>query len=395
MIFARHDTDANLPGHVDVAVVGGGPAGSAAALTLARMGASVLMIDRGDAGAHRIGESLPPAAAPLLRELGVWERFLADGHLPSHGNRSVWGGSEPDDRDFLSHPEGVGWHLDRPRFDAMLSGAAMRAGATVVPRTRVIGCHRRSGGAWHLDLSAEGRRTTVRARIVIDASGRARLLARAERVPCDAHDRLVGVVAVLAPDARRADEDSFTLIEAVRDGWWYAARVPGDRLVVAYMTDADIAAAGRARAAAGWTAALAGTRHIRARVADYGYRLEAAPHLVAADSSHLYEVGADGWWAVGDAAAAHDPLSSCGLTAALAGGMQVACAILACDSAPGVGASSLDGYTRWMRHTYTGYLAQWLGYYALEQRWPNAPFWHRRHTLLAHLLAPASATPCT
>jgi len=394
MIDARHDTDASLPCRVDVAVIGGGPAGSAVALALARAGVSVLMVDRGDAGAHMVGESLPPAATPLLRELGVWEPFLADGHLPSYGNRSVWGGPEPDDRDFFSHPEGVGWHLDRPRFDAMLSGAAERAGAAIVHRTRALQCHRGPGGAWRLDLSAAGRRTSVRARIVVDASGRARLLARAEHAAGAAYDRLVGVVGVLVPgDTLGADEDSFTLIEAVRDGWWYAARVPGDRLVVAYMTDADIAAAGCARTADGWTAALAGTRHIRARVAAYGYRLGTAPRLVATDSSHLREVGGDGWWAIGDAAAAHDPLSSCGLTTALTGGMQAARAILACGSAPNVGADDLNGYTRWMRHMYAVYLAQWLSYYALEQRWPDAPFWHRRHALLAHLLAPDGAMP--
>jgi len=390
MIDARHAIDADLPGRVDVAVIGGGPAGSAAAVALARAGVSVLLVDRGDAGAHTIGESLPPEATPLLRELGVWERFLADGHLPSHGNRSVWGGPEPDDRDFLSHPEGVGWHLDRPRFDAMLADAAARAGAAIAQRTRVIGCQRGDDNDWRLDLSAEGRRTTARAstraRTVIDASGRARVLARAERVPCGSYDRLVGVVGVLVPDdARRADEDSLTTIEAVPDGWWYAARVPKGHLVVAYMTDADVAVARRAQAGDRWTTALAGTRYIRARVADHGYHLETAPRLVASDSSHLRDVGGDGWCAIGDAVAAYDPLSSFGILVALATGTQAAGAIVAGRGTLRRGEGALDEYTYWTRHTYARYVAQWLGYYALEQRWPVAPFWRRRHAMLARL----------
>jgi len=330
MTDARHDTDASLPYRVDVAVIGGGPAGSTTALTLAQAGVSVLMVDRCGAGASAVGESLPPAAAPLLRELGVWESFLADGHLPSHGNRSVWGDPMPDDRDFLSHPEGVGWHLDRPRFDAMLADTAARAGATVVHRTRVIACHRGSSGDWRLDVATEGRRTTVRALTIVDATGRARHVARAERVPCDAYDRLVGVVGVLVrDDTLRVDEDSLTTIEAAPNGWWYAARVPGDRLVVAYMTDADIAVSCQARTPGGWAAALAATRHMRRRVADHGYRLRTIPRLVAADSSRLRDVGGQGWCAVGEAAVAYDPLSSYGIIAALSTGMQAARVILA------------------------------------------------------------------
>ena len=42
--------------------------------------------------------------------------------------------------------------------------------------------------------------------------------------------------------------------------------------------------------------------------------------VVAADSSCLEVVEGDGWCAVGDAAAAYDPLSSQGITTALASG---------------------------------------------------------------------------
>ena len=89
---------------VDVAVVGGGPAGCAAAISLARLGRRVALLERTSYGAARVGETLPPAVQPLLRELGVWERFLADGHAPAPGLVVRWGGAEPYETDHIFNP---------------------------------------------------------------------------------------------------------------------------------------------------------------------------------------------------------------------------------------------------------------------------------------------------
>jgi hypothetical protein len=37
------------------------------------------------------------------------------------------------------------------------------------------------------------------------------------------------------------DQDSVTLVEAVRSGWWYASLLPTCQVIVSYMTDADLA----------------------------------------------------------------------------------------------------------------------------------------------------------
>ena len=50
----------------DVVVIGGGPAGAAAALSLAHMGRSVAMLERSCYEAPRIGETVPPSIQPLL-----------------------------------------------------------------------------------------------------------------------------------------------------------------------------------------------------------------------------------------------------------------------------------------------------------------------------------------
>jgi flavin-dependent dehydrogenase len=104
----------------DVAVVGGGPAGAACALELSRSGLSVAILERTDLSAQRIGEALRPDAMPQLQALGVWDAFARDGHRACPGNLTVWADSTTRENDFICHPYGNGWHVERVLFDRTL-----------------------------------------------------------------------------------------------------------------------------------------------------------------------------------------------------------------------------------------------------------------------------------
>lgn len=372
-------TEENSEQYVTVAVIGGGPAGSAAAMVLARDAVPVIIIEGPDKSDWVIGEGLPPLARPLLYQLGIWDRFIDDGHVPSFGNSSAWGSETLIDQSFIFDPNGNGWHLDRHRFDDMLMKEAIKAGAVRQPQTTVTSCSINQRRHWELKLvSQQGLRSQIIAKFVIDATGRKSWFARRQRAGRINYDRLVGLVTLLVPKSNRTDENSLTVVEAVREGWWYSALIPDGKLVVAYMSDGDLASTKTGRRADGWRALLKQTHHTRDRVEAYGYEILGGPRMVCANSSHLTRMTGESWLAVGDAASAFDPLSSQGILAALETGISAAEAIQ----------SRLQGRTRGfmsyansLNDKFLEYLSRRDFYYAQERRWPESLFWQRRSAL--------------
>lgn len=161
-------------------VVGGGPAGAATALLLARAGIHVALLDRARFPRDKAcGEFLSPAATPILEDLGVREAVEAAGARRLSRVRIVAHG-EPVD---LRFPEtggapAWGYALSRRRLDAILLDAARAAGAEVVEGAvvdrplvedgRVVGVAARSGSG----------PLEVRARWTVGAGGRGCPVAR-------------------------------------------------------------------------------------------------------------------------------------------------------------------------------------------------------------------------
>ncbi len=367
---------ANRHATCDVAVIGGGPAGATAALILAQTGYQVLLVEQQSCPAFKVGEALPPAARPLLRDLGLLDRLEAGGHLPSYGIQAAWGGPALQSTDFIRDPHGPGWHLDRAAFDAGLRAAAREAGAGVREGARAIAAAR-TGGGWHVTLAAPAGPPDIAARWLIDCSGRARWLARQLRVARHSDDRLLAFVTRFrpAPPGFARDHDARTLVEAGADGWWYTALLPDGERVVVYHTDARNATSAPARTATGYGDLLAVTTHMRALLTTYNYQLGHGPRPTAANSTRLAGFAGAGWIAAGDAAIAFDPLSSQGIFTALYAGLHAARALHAHLTGD---AGALAAYDRNLTAIYAAYLHHRAVFYRLESRWAQQPFWHRR-----------------
>jgi flavin-dependent dehydrogenase len=287
--------------------------------------------------------------------------------VPSFANESAWGGPELQASPFVFGPYGYGAHLDRARFDASLANAAEDAGATVLLGLRVTRCEPVTERLWRLHAAGE----QLSAAAVIFATGRRAGLVRELGARRRLRDRLVGI-AVQYTGGR--DDGGSTLVEAAPEGWWYSAALPRGRRIVALMTDPDICRAGRYTDPTQWGAALAATRHTADRVA--GLIPRSRPHSSSAASHRLERAAAPGGWlAVGDAAMGVDPLSGSGLSRALLTGEAAGTAIahwLVGRPEPA------DAYERWLDARFADYWSERAAYYALEKRWPDAPFWRRR-----------------
>jgi flavin-dependent dehydrogenase len=358
-----------------VAVIGGGPAGSAAARTLAAGGRRVLLVEGSAAAGFKIGEALAPGARLLLDELGMGGRLGEGGHLPCHGNLSAWGSPELRHHGFISNPYGHGWHLDRARFDAALRAGAVAAGATLAPAARLLAVARRGGG-WRLGLGGGGGRRQVGCDWLIDASGRAAAVARRLGVARRHDDRLLAVYARFdaAPGAP-PDRDSLSFVEAAAEGWWYTARLPGVRRVAALFTDAGLPWVRRARSPIGFLDLLGRAPRLAERLGRHRYRLAEPPRATDARSGRLERFGGEGWLAAGDAAAGFDPLSSQGILTALYAGIKAG---RAADAALDGDAGPLAAYDAALAGVYDHFLAQRRRHYAAEHRWPRSPFWAPR-----------------
>jgi len=338
----RPDGVGRRPGP-DAVVIGGGPAGCAAATTLARTGRTVLLVvDRRPHRTFGVGEGAPPGLDRAVNDVFGDDTFVPTDHLRSLGNRAAWASDDLVGTDFMFNPFGTGWHLDRMAFDARLLAATEAAGATV-------------------QRSLDGVPAVV-APVTIDASGRRADHARGRGARRTTGDRLIAVVTTYPRAA--TDDDATTTVEAVEAGWWYTCPIPHHRRVVAFLTDGDLLAA-ELRTCAGFDRHVHQTTHIAPLV---GSAAPAAPLVVAAGTAHLEPPCGQGWLAAGDAAASFDPLSSQGILTAVLMGREAA----RCLDDP-------HAYAARYRAIIADNQVERHAIYQREQRWPTAPFWTRRH----------------
>ncbi|TLF51786.1 FAD-dependent oxidoreductase [Halomonas urmiana] len=168
----------------DVAIIGAGPSGAAAASWLARAGYSVRVLERGHFPRFSIGESLLPQCMEHLETCGLMAAAEAGSFQPKNGAAFCRGDEYTaiDFRDKFSPGPGTTWQVERADFDQRLIEGARAAGAEIDFGVTVTEFQADPQQPLLDYINEAGESRSLKARFVLDASGYGRVLARLEKL---------------------------------------------------------------------------------------------------------------------------------------------------------------------------------------------------------------------
>src|SRR6185369_9558754 len=205
------------------------------------------------------------------------------------------------ENEFIYYPHNRGWHLDRTAFDRMLADEARERGVRLQTGCILRNSLKSADGRWRLSLESKNKPVSrIAATFVVDATGRRAIFARRQGARKELLDKLLGVFVFFRQLGEPPLIDSYTLVEACEEGWWYSALIPDAGIIVAFMSDADIVKKRGLKSPPRWFEAMCKTRYIRGRLNQAEPLTR--PAVQTAASHQLDPVAGEGWLAVGDAA---------------------------------------------------------------------------------------------
>ncbi len=315
----------------DVAIIGGGPAGSTAAALLGRAGRRVVVFERDKFPRFHIGESLLPFSMKAFTRLGLHEKFKAAGFMEKFGGEMFGACGEEGVKfyfeDGFRSQTDRSYQVTRAEFDKVLLDHAAENGAEV---REEIAVEKVDFSPNEVRLHVRGKTcglTEVRAKYLIDASGRNSIVSAMFKLKKTyQHLQKVSIFAHYDGLVREQGRDG-TLTRMVRavDRWFWVIPLTENRTSIGVVLDA----------ATYKNAKLSPEEFLEQAIAEQPIltrRMAAAervtPVSVAADFSYrTSRITGDRWMLAGDSAGFIDPVFSSGVFLAVLAGEQAADAL--------------------------------------------------------------------
>ncbi|MHA6205911.1 NAD(P)/FAD-dependent oxidoreductase [Dyella soli] len=311
----------------DVAVIGGGPAGSTAAALLARRGYRVIALEKDRHPRFHIGESLLPMNLPVFERLGVMEKVRAIGvYKPGadfEADNERGYNTYAFDRALGQSPPHA-YQVLRQDFDAMLFAHARECGADAREGHEVR--HVEHAGPRDSTLHVvgdDGDAYRVQARYVVDASGRdAFLSSRRKLRRKNAEHQSAAIFGHFRGAEPRPGADAGNIsIYRFDHGWMWMIPLPDGVMSVGAVCRPEYLKQRRGRTVEFLLDTLR-------QNAGLWRRLEQAELIdgeVRVTGNYSYDsscMGGPGWLLIGDAFAFLDPVFSSGVYLAMSGAEQ-------------------------------------------------------------------------